>query len=252
MNIVLVTGGYDPIHSGHIAYFKAAKTLGDMLIVGINSDAWLERKKGRAFMPWQERAAIVGNLSMVDEVIEFDDADGSARVAIQLVKERYPNDAIIFANGGDRTSYNIPEMTEKDVIFKFGVGGDDKKNSSSWILENWSTPKTTRAWGYYRVLHEVGAGVKLKELTVAPKTCLSMQKHSQRAEFWFVAEGEATVYTMTDLDPEHDVKCYLKAHEHTFIEVSEWHMLCNETDKPLKLIEIQYGENCVEADIVRK
>ena len=76
--IVLITGGFDPLHSGHIAYFKAAKTLGDMLIVGLNSDEWLERKKGRAFMPWNERLCVVNNLSMVDEVYTFDDEDGSA------------------------------------------------------------------------------------------------------------------------------------------------------------------------------
>ena len=81
--VVLITGGFDPLHSGHIAYFRAAKELGDYLIVGINSDAWLERKKDRAFMNWNERATIVKNLKMVDYVIEFDDADGSARNAIQ-------------------------------------------------------------------------------------------------------------------------------------------------------------------------
>ena len=73
MKIVLITGGFDPLHSGHIAYFKAAKTLGDMLIVGLNSDDWLVRKKGAAFMPWNERLCIVNNLSMVDEVYTFDD-----------------------------------------------------------------------------------------------------------------------------------------------------------------------------------
>ena len=63
--IVLVTGGFDPIHSGHIAYFKAARKLGDKLIVGVNSDAWLNRKKGRAFMPFSERSDIIHNLKMV-------------------------------------------------------------------------------------------------------------------------------------------------------------------------------------------
>ena len=84
--IVLVTGGFDPLHSGHIAYFKAARTLGDQLIVGLNSDEWLERKKGRAFMPWNERLCVINNLAMVDEVYTFDDGDGSARHFIQQVK----------------------------------------------------------------------------------------------------------------------------------------------------------------------
>lgn len=253
MNIVLVTGGFDPIHSGHIAYFKAARTLGDMLIVGLNSDAWLERKKGRAFMPWQERLCIVNNLAMVDEVYTFDDTDGSARQFIQQVRAHYPDAKLIFANGGDRTANNIPEMDVQDLNleFVFGVGGEDKKNSSSWILEEWKTPKTDRAWGYYRVLHEVDRHTKLKELTVAPKTCLSMQRHEKRAEFWFVSEGEASVYTL-DSSSDHELIDIYQQHQSVFIGRNQWHMLCNETDRPLKLIEIQYGTDCVEQDIERR
>jgi cytidyltransferase-like protein len=254
MNIVLVTGGFDPVHSGHIAYFKAARNLGDQLIVGLNSDEWLTRKKGRAFMPWNERLAVINNLSMVDEVYTFDDSDGSAKHFIQQVRAHWPNAKLIFANGGDRTAKNIPEMDVEDpnIEFVFGVGGEDKKNSSSWILEEWKAPKTSRAWGYYRVLHEVGANTKLKELTVMPKTCLSMQRHDQRAEFWFVAEGEATVYTLDAASTDADIKCSMTVHQSCWIERNEWHQLCNETDRPLRLIEIQYGENCVEEDIQRR
>jgi cytidyltransferase-like protein len=252
MKIVLVTGGFDPLHSGHISYLAAAQQLGDKLIVGLNSDEWLCRKKGRPFMPVTERLAVIENLRMVDHCILFNDDDGSSVEAIRNVQMLYPNDEIIFANGGDRTAVNIPEMVVQDVIFKFGIGGDDKKNSSSWILEEWKKPRTDRAWGYYRVLHEVGANTKLKELTVAPNTCLSMQRHDQRQEFWFVAEGTATVYTLDESSTDCDVKCQLDVHEHTFIECREWHQLCNETNQPLKLIEIQYGDNCVEEDIERQ
>lgn len=253
MKIVLVTGGFDPVHSGHIAYFKAASALGDRLIVGLNSDEWLARKKGRAFMPWNERLCVINNLTMVDEVYTFDDSDGSARAFIRQVRAHYPDADLVFANGGDRTANNIPEMDVADprCEFVFGVGGEDKKNSSSWILEEWKAPKTERTWGYYRVLHEVGTETKLKELTVMPKTCLSMQRHDQRAEFWFVAEGEATVYTVDSKSTDTEVKSYMKIHEHSFIARNEWHQLCNETDRPLRLIEIQYGDNCVEQDIER-
>jgi len=251
MKIVLVTGGFDPIHSGHLAYFQAAKKLGNKLIVGLNSDEWLTRKKGRPFMPMSERFALVSALSIVDEVVVYNDDDNSSCDAIRLLKTRYPGDQIVFANGGDRTRDNIPEMIFDDVEFVFGIGGENKINSSSWILEDWKKPKTTRAWGYYRVLHEVGPNTKLKELTVNPKTCLSMQRHDQRAEFWFVAEGNATVYTLDSASTDQDIKCAMTVHEHCWINVNEWHQLCNETDQPLKLIEIQYGENCVEEDIKR-
>ena len=251
MKIVVVTGGFDPLHSGHLAYFKAAKKLGDRLIVGLNSDEWLTRKKGRPFMPMSERFALVSAIGVVDEVVVYNDDDGSSCDAIRLVKKRHPDAHIIFANGGDRTKDNIPEMVFDDVEFVFGVGGEDKKNSSSWILEDWKKPKTQRNWGYYRVLHEVGARTKLKELTVNPKTCLSMQRHDQRAEFWFVAEGAASVYTL-DASSDHDLVGTYSQHEYIWIDRNQWHMLCNETSEPLKLIEIQYGDDCVEEDIERR
>jgi cytidyltransferase-like protein len=252
MKIVIVTGGFDPLHSGHIAYFEAAKKLGDRLVVGLNSDAWLTRKKGRPFMPMRERRAIIENLNMVDRVIEFDDSDNTAIDAIRVAREYYTmrNTKFVFANGGDRTADNIPEMVFDDVDFQFGVGGENKANSSSWILQDWKAPRTERAWGYYRVLHEVGANTKLKELTVMPRMCLSMQRHDQRAEFWFVAEGEAAVYTLNSATDQ-DLVGTFKKHDYVWIPKNQWHMLCNETDEPLKLIEIQYGENCVEEDIER-
>lgn len=252
-NIVLVTGGFDPVHSGHIAYIKEARKLGDILVVGANSDAWLRRKKKQEFMPWEERASILGAISEVDRVINFDDSDGSAVDAIRKVKQIYPNDKIIFANGGDRTKTNIPEMSAniENVEFVFGVGGEHKMNSSSWILQEWKAPKTERPWGYYRVLHENGKQVKLKELTVHPGQKLSMQKHHQRAEHWFVAEGTATVYTI-NISTDIELLGVFEKFQHIHINRTEWHQLCNESDQPLKMIEIQYGEECIEEDIERK
>jgi D-beta-D-heptose 7-phosphate kinase/D-beta-D-heptose 1-phosphate adenosyltransferase len=251
--IILVTGGFDPLHSGHITYFNRAKELGDILVVGINSDEWLTRKKGRPFLPRHERSRIIQALKMVDFVIDFDDNDGSARHAIKMIRQSYPQDKIIFANGGDRTDENIPEMDFKDdnLEFVFGVGGFSKMNSSSWILEDWKSPKTERQWGYYRVLHEPNKSVKLKELTVNPGKNLSMQKHQSRAEFWFVSQGTASVYTLNKSSDAEMIGMY-KEHQHIWIPIGTWHQLCNETDKPLKLIEIQYGENCVEEDIERR
>ena len=250
-NIVLITGGFDPIHRGHLDYIDAARELGDVLVVGVNSDSWLRRKKGRAFMPETERCAIIRALRGVDHVITFDDSDGSAKDAIRMVRQSYPQAHIIFANGGDRTDSNIPEMDVADhlVEFQFGVGGGNKANSSSWILEEWKAPRTTRPWGYYRVLHET-PGVKVKELTVEPGAALSMQRHQQRAEFWLVASGEATVYTL-DGSTDMDLVGRYGRHQYLHIDRNDWHQLVNEDPNPLKLIEIQYGERCEEDDIER-
>jgi D-beta-D-heptose 7-phosphate kinase/D-beta-D-heptose 1-phosphate adenosyltransferase len=249
--IVVVSGGFDPVHSGHIKLIKQARMLGDMLIVGINSDEWLSRKKGRAFMPWQERLCVLNNLSSVDEVYTFDDEDGTACHLLHQVRAHYPADRIIFANGGDRTQDNIPEMAVDGVEFAFGVGGEDKANSSSWILQEWKAPKTERPWGYYRVLHEHGPQVKVKELTVEPGQRLSMQRHLDRAEHWFVIEGTAAIYTI-NRKSDQELLGEFTTHQHIHINRYEWHQLCNETDRPLRVVEIQYGPNCVEEDIERQ
>jgi cytidyltransferase-like protein len=141
--IVIVTGGFDPIHSGHIDYINAAKALGDILVVGVNSDDWLVRKKGKAFLPQIERLTIMDNIKNVDMTIVFDDSDNSAKDAILKVRNTFPDDKIIFANGGDRTPENIPEMDiiDDNLEFMFSVGGQFKKNSSSWILDQWKAKK---------------------------------------------------------------------------------------------------------------
>jgi len=244
MKIVVCTGGFDPVHSGHIAYLNEASKLGDKLVVGVNSDAWLIRKKGQAFMPIAERRAIVGSLKSVDATLEFDDSDGSAVSLLEELHKSYSYAEIIFANGGDRTAVNIPEMSVKGVTFKFGVGGENKANSSSWILQEWKAPKTERSWGYYRVLHEV-PGMKVKELTVNPGQKLSMQRHEYRSEYWIVSEGTATI----GWNPGEST---LKRHKSETIGVNEWHQLANNTDVPLKVVEIQYGSACNEDDIERK
>jgi len=253
--VVLVTGGFDPLHSGHIAYFKAARELGDHLVVGINSDEWLTRKKGRPFMPIEERAAIIKELACVDEVIAFDDSDDTACLAIgQVLSTKASSWKLIFANGGDRTNKTTPEYEtwgdHPDVAFAWKVGGSNKANSSSWILNEWKAPKTERQWGYYRVLHEV-EGCKVKELTVDPGKSLSMQRHDYRSEHWMVSEGACIVHSKMpngySLPPKE-----LTVHQAFEIPVGEWHQLTNPFDVPCRIVEIQYGEHCIEEDIERE
>ena len=135
----LVTGGFDPIHSGHIRYFKEARAFTDYLVVGLNGDPWLTRKKGQYFQSWKERADIVRHLDMVDAVISWDDSDESACGAIAKCLEI--SDQVIFCNGGDRARDNTQEFDKykKDdrVKFEWSVGGTEKMNSSSWILHGY-------------------------------------------------------------------------------------------------------------------
>ena len=113
MNVVLVTGGFDPVHSGHIEYLTKAKELGDILVVGLNSDNWLTRKKGKSFMPWLERCRVIKALKPVGYVMEFNDDDDSSRLAIKLTRQMFPTANIIFANTGvDISSVELNLYTE--------------------------------------------------------------------------------------------------------------------------------------------
>jgi len=138
MRISVVSGGFDPIHSGHISYINAAKEYGEYVIVALNSDEWLRKKKGKFFMPFKERKNILENLKNVNEVISFeDDAAGSCKNALIEIKKKYPKSNITFCNGGDRNKDNFLESNITGIKFVFEVGGDTKINSSSRILEKW-------------------------------------------------------------------------------------------------------------------
>ena len=139
--VILVTGGFDPIHGGHIKLIRDAKAVDpdSPLCIGLNSDDWLIRKKGKYFMDFDERKEVMSGMKDVDLVIPFIDDDSSACDAIDMCLQMY--DLVIFCNGGDRYQENAPEWEtfKKDqrVHFRWKVGGDEKHNSSSWILKRW-------------------------------------------------------------------------------------------------------------------
>ena len=250
MRVIIVSGGFDPIHSGHIAYFKAAKEHGDKLIVALNSDDWLINKKGKFFMPFNERKTIIENLSCVDSVIDFDDDEkGSATNALIKVKDMYPNDHIAFANGGDRNKTNIIEMYVDGIEFLFGVGGDDKKNSSSWILKKWQYYYEERLWGSFYNLFE-DDHVKVKELIVEPGKGMSFQRHFKRDEIWLVTKGSCKVNFSKD-DPNKRKNFQLNKFDHYLVSYGDWHQIINPFKEQCRLIEIQYGKEISEDDIQR-
>lgn len=137
--VVAVSGGFDPLHRGHVRYFEAAKKLGDELAVILNNDHWLAAKKGYAFMPERERKEVIGALRAVDRVIltahKRNDPDQSV---CKELRKLWPD---IFANGGDRTRGNIPEVPlcrKLGIKMVFNVGDGGKIQSSSWLLERYS------------------------------------------------------------------------------------------------------------------
>ena len=139
-NVIILSGGFDPVHKGHIRMFREAANLGHQVIIGLNSDKWLTRKKGKPFMKWEERAEILESCKFVNQVIPFDDSDDTASNAIERVLTMYSSQYnLYFANGGDRGKGNVPELDtckELNVVMLWGVGGG-KIQSSSDLTANW-------------------------------------------------------------------------------------------------------------------
>lgn len=253
--IVILSGGFDPLHEGHISMLKAAYLTAGTVIVGLNSDEWLARKKGKPFMPFSSRKAVLESITYVDSVLSFDDTDNTAIALLKDCMSKYQNSKLIFGNGGDRSNTNYPEYqfcVDNGIEVIDTLGGSNKMNSSSALLDMWKTDSTIRDWGLWKVLQEYSPNTtKIKELVVSPNKSLSWQKHHNRSEVWFVREGTATVYC-SDYPDKNITKTTLNQNDTFIIPLEKWHKLSNETKEKLSIIEIQYGSNCNELDIVRQ
>jgi len=126
---VAVSGGFDPPHAGHIRMIQEASQFGEVIVI-LNSDDWLLRKKGYVFMPWAERAEILEAVKGVTKVVAVDDSDGTVCEALKREKPTY------FANGGDRSDKNTPELTvciENNITMIWGIGGGKIQSSSDLV-----------------------------------------------------------------------------------------------------------------------
>ena len=152
-SVIILSGGFDPIHKGHMRMFREASNLGHQVIVGLNSDAWLTRKKKKPFMKFYERKEILEGIKYISSVVKFNDDDDTANELISQVRSTYNGGMfnhtyedvnptgrsdyeIYFANGGDRGKDNVPEMDTcrlLDVTMLWGIGGG-KIQSSSWLI----------------------------------------------------------------------------------------------------------------------
>ncbi len=176
---IAISGGFDPIHPGHIAMIESAAEYGEVHII-LNSDDWLVRKKGFFFQPWTDRKKILE--AYTPHIHHVDDSDGTVCEALRRIK---PD---LFGNGGDRTNKNTPEL---DVCEALGIEpvfelGGGKYSSSSMI--NGRQRVTTR-WGSYDVLLDMPQ-LKVKMLNISAGKKLSLQRHALRSEFFFMPNGE--------------------------------------------------------------
>jgi len=244
---VAVSGGFDPVHKGHLEMIEDAATYGKVIVL-LNSDRWLSNKKGKPFMTEDHREYVMNSIKGVHDVIIMDDNDGTALDGLKKMKELYKDADLYFANGGDRRNTNVPEVDYclvNDIELLWNIGGE-KTESSSHLLSNWAGEHCIRDWGTWTVLKDYGS-VKVKELHVLPDKELSFQRHEHRSEHWYVVKGTAYVYNSKVVPGE-----VLKTHETIDIPQGAWHQLCNySTTEPLFILEVQQGDKCIEDDIER-
>jgi len=251
--VAVVSGGFDPIHAGHIALIREAATIGKVHVL-LNSNDWLKRKKGRAFLDYDTRAEIISEFSSVHAVSPVADRDGTVVNGLRYVQERYTHSKIAFLNGGDRTSKSTPERAyceENNIKLIWNVGGG-KQASSSELLEtyNSSTGSTTiRTWGEYEVL-EQGQKWRAKILRINPGRALSLQRHFKREERWIVVQGEGKVW-VNEVFLHKKLKP-LRVGSVVEIAKKEYHWLHNtSSSEQLIIIEAWLGEELSESDIER-
>ena len=244
MKKVVVSGGFDPVHIGHLEMLKQAKKIGCHLTVILNSDKFLLEKKGFVFMNFRERKKILLGFECVDKVIKCIDQDNTVRETIKGLKEK--NQIDIFANGGDRKDEkDIPEYEvckKLGVKMVFDVGGN-KIQSSSKLLKPFINYIEKRPWGKFENLLE-SKNFLVKRLIINSGQKISLQLHKHRKENWIIVEGKGKIKI--------GKKSFLgKAGSSFFIPKNEIHTIENNQKTPLVIIEVQLGNKLSEEDIMR-
>jgi D-beta-D-heptose 7-phosphate kinase/D-beta-D-heptose 1-phosphate adenosyltransferase len=246
---VAVSGGFDPLHIGHVRMFKKARALGDKLVVIVNNDHWLRKKKGFAFMPQKERVELIRSLPFVDKVVLTNHTKGDSDMSVNRTLRKVKPD--IFANGGDRKKMSdIPEAgtcKEFGIKMAFNIGEGGKIQSSSWMIANASRPikRSERPWGEYYGWDQ-GKGWNLKTIYIKPGKRLSLQYHHHRMECWLLVSGDATA-TLHDSEGRPQIISLKKGTTYC-VEKRQVHRL--ESKKGGIVVEVAYGA-FDEADIVR-
>lgn len=251
IKVVAVSGGFDPVHIGHVRLFNEAKKLGDKLVVILNNDNWIQLKKGRPFMPEEERKEVIEAFDAVDEVILTSHTPGTSDYSIcEDLRQIRPH---VFANGGDRKDDNIPEYKvceELGIEMIFNVGEGGKVQSSSWLTkaaakaeEEKEATFEVRPWGRFDILESTDQW-KVKRITVNAGQRLSYQRHQKRQEHWFIVAGEGHITL-------NDIESVVKKGEWAHVPVGTKHRVQNKQNTPLVFIEIQTGDYFGEDDIER-
>ena len=253
---VAVSGGFDPLHVGHVRMFKEARKLGEKLVVILNNDNWLRNKKGFSFMAEKERQELIESFPFVDKVVLTSHKIGDLdRSVVHVLKKIKP---AVFANGGDRTPEDAknknsslnPEQEfckQNGITVVYNVGRGGKVQSSSWMVRDAARAfgRSVRPWGEF---YGWDSGKKwyLKTIYVKPGKRLSLQYHHHRSERWVLVEGSATAVTRQDGKL---IETELKVGETFIVHKGMHHRLASK--KGGILVEVAIGSAFNEDDIVR-
>lgn len=242
--IGVVSGGFDPLHAGHVRMLLASESMCGELIVLVNTDAWLLRKKGYVSVPLDQRIEVVSAVVRGASVYAAIDEDNTVVQSLINIRENTPDDDLIFFfNGGDRREGNVPEESVDGVRMVYGVGGSDKTNSSSTITPKAYIARVDRLWGHYED-HFRNEQCVFKTLYIKQDHGTSLQRHQYRHEQWFIEEGTVVIegegYMVT-----------ARSGDSFHIPPMKWHSV-TAVGGDAVVREMQYGLLCSEDDIERK
>ena len=250
---IVISGGFDPIHTGHLNLISDAARLTNLLVI-VNNNEFLLNKKGFIFLDEEERLKILSSIVGVDDIFLSIDKDHTVNKSIQYLVDSGKN-IKFFGNGGDRKSCkDIPEAEvckKNNIELVFNLGGEKSQSSSSIALSLYdqiqkkdkNTNFVEKPWGYYKTFISEGEYL-LKKIFINPGEELSEQSHDYRDEHWIVVSGKIAVLT--------DIKIIDKeTNDHIFIKKNTKHKIINNSDEPAIIIEVQTGSILSEDDIIR-
>lgn len=270
MKYNVLSGGFDPLTPGHVSVINKSYENRKTIII-LNTDEWLVKKKGAAFIPYDHRKAILLGLNNVEAVIQQIDDDMTVSKTLRFLCDSRPKDNFVFINSGDKTTSEVPEYKAlkglcSNLTYETALSEFDKVHSSQYLYD-WTKlqlskklseipPLITmqqRPWGHWEVLREYkdryDFWYKIKLLVIKPKQKLSMQRHQFRREIWRVLDGYG-IYFDGDFEQ--------KLNENIVVNVpaNRWHQIINHTDIDLVILEIQKSTEinmpCDESDIERR